>query len=155
MMKRLHYFAATTLAALVLTGTALAQTPRYSYSADGSEVTDSKTGLVWRRCAEGMSWGSGTCTGTATTYTHEQALTRAQSQSGWRLPNIKELSSIVDRSRSNPAIDTTAFPATPSNGFWSSSPMAGGSDYARGVYFYDGGVGNYVRSNVRPVRLVR
>ena len=66
-MKRLHSLAATMLAALALTGTALAQTPRYSYSADGSEVTDSKTGLVWRRCAEGMSWSSGACTGTAAT----------------------------------------------------------------------------------------
>ena len=49
-----------------------------------------------------------------------EALTLA-SQSDWRLPNIKELGSIVDVSEYNPAIDETAFPDTQSSDYWSST----------------------------------
>jgi len=132
----------------------------YTISTDGSEVTDQKTGLIWRRCSEGMSWNGTTCAGTASTYTHEAALQRAAAQASstgvaWRLPNIKELTSIADKSRSNPAIDTTAFPATPANWFWSASPDVGGSNYAWFVYFYYGGVDGNGRDSSYYVRLVR
>jgi hypothetical protein len=130
---------------------------RYSYSAVGSEVTDSKTGLIWQRCSAGQSWSAGTstCTGTAATYTHEAALSFAKTQTGWRLPNVKELSSITDKSRSNPAIDVTAFPATPSSWFWTSSPYAGDAAGAWNVDFNDGGVYDGSRSYGSQVRLVR
>ncbi len=60
----------------------------------------------------------------------------------WRLPNVKELGSIgiLDRTRSNPAIDTVAFPATPPTSFWSSSPYASNAPYAWVVDFSYGGV---------------
>ncbi|MCX8517075.1 MAG: DUF1566 domain-containing protein [Rhodoferax sp.] len=137
---------------------ALAQ---YSYSADGSEVTDSITGLTWRRCAEGMAWSSGTCTGTAATYTHEGALQQASSQAtaskAWRLPNVLELSSITKAGEaSSPSIDTTAFPGTPSSEFWSSSPHVRDSDYAWYVSFENGVVKYYDgRDRNYYVRLVR
>ena len=142
-------------------GCAWADAP-FTVSADGTEVTDGRTGLVWRRCAEGMVASGGTCTGTASTFTHEQALTRARDQAtststsvAWRLPNVKELASIADRSKSNPAIDTVAFPATPSNWFWSSSPYVGYAGDAWGVNFGYGFVGDSYRVNTLPVRLVR
>ena len=134
----------------------------YVISADGSEVTDQKTGLIWRRCAEGMIWDGATCAGTAGTFTHEAGLARAASQAGstgiaWRLPNVRELASIADKSRSNPAIDPTAFPATPSFWFWSSSPYVGLSFSAWFVDFSDGVVNvSGLRFNVSlHVRLVR
>jgi hypothetical protein len=101
----------------------------YATSTDGTEVTDQKTGLTWRRCAEGMVLSGGTCTGTASTFTYKAALQQATSQASstgvaWRLPNIRELVSIVDKTRSNPAIDSTAFPSTPSSWFWSASTYA-------------------------------
>ena len=130
---------------------------RYSFSVDGTEVTDSKTGLIWQRCSAGQSWSAGTstCTGTAATYTHEAALSFAKTQTGWRLPNVKELSSITDKSRNNPAIDVTAFPATPANWFWTSTPYAGGASDTWGVYFSNGLVNNLSRSSTYLVRLVR
>lgn len=147
-----------TVALLLAAASAQSQT-RYTYSAAGDEVTDSKTGLIWRRCSEGQTWSGGTCTGTAATYTHEQALVQAQSQAGtagWRLPNVKELSSIVNKALVNPAIDSTAFPVTPSEWYWSSTPYAGYSGYAWLVAFDDGGVGGYKRYyGGGPVRLVR
>ena len=133
----------------------------YSYSADGSEVTDSISGLTWRRCSEGMAWSGSTCTGTAATYTHEGALQRAASEAtaskAWRLPNVLELSSITKAGEAvNPSIDTTAFPGTPSSYFWSSSPYVGYSDYAWYVNFNYGDVGGYyLRSYSSHVRLVR
>ena len=147
------------LAALFCLGLLLASgsawAVRYSYSTDGSQVIDSTTGLTWQRCVAGMSWNGTTCTGTAATYTHEAALAYAKTQTGWKLPNIKELGSIVDRTRSNPAIDITAFPATPAGYTWSASPYAGSSNGAWNVHFNNGGVNSYGRLNSFYVRLVR
>ena len=130
---------------------------RFSYSNNGSEVTDSATGLIWKRCAEGMTWSGVSCTGSATEYTHEAALQLGIN--GWRLPNIKELTSIVDHSRKSPAIDLTAFPTTTPVFFWTSSPYVGNSVNAWFVDFYDGGVYGSFNTSKRygrnVVRLVR
>lgn len=154
-MKCMQHTATALLAALILAGAAVAQTVRYSYSGDGSEVIDSTTGLVWRRCAEGMAWNGTACTGVFTAYTHEQALAHARTQSGWRLPTVKELGSIVDRRGTVMAIDSTVFPATPYRLFWSSSPVVGDSGSAWCVSFGDGYVDGRPRSTLIPVRLVR
>ena len=130
-------------------------------SADGSEVTDQKTGLIWRRCSEGMVYSGGTCTSTASTFTHEAALQRAAAQASstgiaWRLPNVKELSSITDRNFINPATDTFAFPATPAAGlFWSATPDMNGPLDAWYVDFGSGKVWFDARSSSYYVRLVR
>lgn len=128
----------------------------FSISADGQEVTDARTGLIWRRCAEGMVFSGGTCTGTATAFTHEAALTAAKNAGGmWRLPNIKELSSIADKTRINPAIDSVAFPATFAHGFWSASSHVGSSNHAWYVSFYGGDLYGGIRSVSNCVRFVR
>ena len=36
---------------------AAASSQPFAISADGNEVTDQKTGLIWRRCSEGLSLG--------------------------------------------------------------------------------------------------
>ena len=113
-------------------------------SADGLEVTDQNTGLIWRRCPEGMVVSGGTCTGTPTEFSHEAAMARAKEEASltsvaWRLPNIKELSSLTDKRLGNPAIDSTAFPSTSTaNYFWSASPVANLAVNAWGVYFNSG-----------------
>ncbi|NDY90071.1 Lcl C-terminal domain-containing protein [Ideonella livida] len=129
---------------------------RYTVSPDGTEIADSLTRLAWRRCAEGQQWDGGTCTGTAAKFNHEQALAHAGTQTGWRLPNVKELASLVDHNRSVPAINTAIFPATPSLWFWSSSPRVGYPDAVWGVNFSDGIVfevgRDYSSGHVRLVR---
>jgi hypothetical protein len=132
----------------------------FTISTDGREVTDQRTGLIWRRCTEGMVFSGGTCAGTASTFTHGAALQHAAAQAGstgiaWRLPNIKELSSIADKSFRDPAIDPIAFPATPASQFWSASSVAGGIYGAWYVYFGSGGVGDWFRFTSYHVRLVR
>jgi hypothetical protein len=134
-------------------------TPRYTASTDGQEVTDNQTKLIWRRCAEGMVFNGSTCTGAASTFTHEAALQRAAAQAGstgiaWRLPNVKELSSITDKSYSNPSIDLTAFLATPVGSFWSASPYVGNASISWLVVFDYGGTFGNARDGYY-VRLVR
>lgn len=127
--------------------------PGFLISTDGAEVADLSTGLIWRRCSEGQTWSGSACTGTASTFTHEQALVRAQTQTGWRLPSVKELSSIADRSLSGPAINASAFPGTPSLKYWASTPSGTGNAWI--VDFTDGLVNNAVRTDAYSVRLVR
>jgi len=140
-------------------------TPRYIISADGHEVTDSQTNLVWRRCVEGMNWNGTTCVGAATTFNNAAAFQRVSAQVAgtgkvWRLPNAKELVSIVDKRRSNPSIDQTSFPATPAGFYWSSSPvakppLAGNDDMVWYVDFDFGAVSRQARIETLYVRLVR
>jgi Protein of unknown function (DUF1566) len=127
----------------------------YIISADGQEVTDVKTSLIWRRCSEGMTASANSCAGAANRYTHEAALTSASTQTGWRLPSVSELSSIADKSRINPAIDVVAFPATPSDYFWSSSPHVGRPSETWIVVFGQATIFPITRSLTGYVRLVR
>jgi len=130
---------------------------RFTVHGDGT-VSDQQTGLMWKQCAEGQS-GAG-CTGTAATYTWQAALDLAAASgfagyTDWRLPNIKELSSIVERKCYDPAINLGIFPNTPSGWFWSSSAHAYYSSYALIVYFSYGYDDISNRNNNNSVRLVR
>jgi hypothetical protein len=127
---------------------------------DGT-VTDTRTGLMWKQCAEGLS-GVGCGMGTLMTFTWSGALSHAVSSSfagytNWRLPNVKELSSLVEDCRFQPAINDSLFPNTPSSSFWSGSPDAAYWNYGWVVDFYFGSVppAGLRRSNVGHVRFVR
>ncbi len=129
-------------------------------SADGLEVSDQQTGLIWKRCPEGANWDGSTCVGDALPLTAAQALQRASDQSAstgldWRLPNLKELSSLVDRGQLSPNIDPTAFPSTPETNFWSSSPVAGDPGSVWAVVFAGGFTEIDARQFTLLVRLVR
>ncbi|MBK7655962.1 MAG: DUF1566 domain-containing protein [Betaproteobacteria bacterium] len=100
--------------------------------------------LTWDAAAD-------TCAGKATTMTHEQALIAAKRSGGYRMPNVKELVSLVNRTRAEPAIDNIAFPSTPSDASWSSSRCCGP---AWGVGF-DGGRVRHESAKCYVVRLVR
>lgn len=133
---------------------------RYKVSADGQEVTDSRTGLTWRRCAEGMTLKGKACAGQAVFVSHVEASSRAKAASSagieWRLPQLKELSSIVavrEAEEGRAAIDPTAFPSTPAGRFWTSS--SSGNGYFTYVGFTDGSAGEVARSAPGAVRLVR
>jgi len=80
---------------------ATAPASRFTDNGDGT-VTDKTTGLQWQRCSQGQTWSGGTCAGTATGHTWQAALQLADvatyaGRSDWRLPNIKELASIVEQ----------------------------------------------------------
>jgi len=121
---------------------------------DGT-VSDSKTALVWQKCSLGQTYNSTTnvCDGSATALTWQAAL--QQESVEWRVPNIKELSSIVELSCYSPSINETVFPATIISTYWSSSPYADYSDLAWAVYFGAGSDDTYDKYSDYYVRLVR
>ncbi len=88
-----------------------------------STVTDRATGLVWQQCAKGRA-GAGCATGTADEVNWTDALNYCNSLGlagrSWRLPNVNELKSILDRTTFNPAIDTAVFPSAEGD-YWSAS----------------------------------
>ncbi len=127
---------------------------QFEVHGDGT-VTDKKTKLIWKRCVQGLS-GNNCSEGTAINVNWEQALQEADNNSDWRLPNIKELQSIVEKQCANPALNTQIFPgdSTGSN-VWSSSPNAYYTHYAWYVYFGYGYSYNDTRDYAFQVRLVR
>ncbi len=133
----------------------------YQTHGDGT-ATDTRSGLVWKRCSEGQSWTGSTCSGTASGHTWNQALALAEASTfaghaDWRLPNIKELTSLIEECRDAPAINNTLFPNTPNSFFWSGSPDASHPSDTWYVQFHFGDGGSYSRSGALPfqVRLVR
>jgi hypothetical protein len=137
-------------------------TPDNQFTINDGTVTDNKTTLTWMRCSLGQAWDadSSSCTGTASRYNWQNALTAANStdfagQNDWRLPNIKELKSITEQACYDPAINDTIFPNTRSDYYWSSSPSASNDGNAWLVNFSNGGDGSSGKSYDRYVRLVR
>lgn len=133
---------------------------------DGT-VTDLKTELMWKKCLEGFS-GDSCGKGSLDSFTWQEALEQpgiVNTGSGfagytdWRLPNIKELISIVEEQCSNPAMNVDRFPYTSSSTLhvWSGSPHYVYSGYAWYVDFSNGNSSsNYgQRYNLYAVRLVR
>jgi hypothetical protein len=126
-------------------------------SSDGEEVTDRATGLIWRRCMEGMNWDGATCTGTPKYFMWYEALQYVASERvGWRLPNVKEMASLVDTSNDGPlAMNTTIFPNTTNDQFWTSSPFVLDVFYGWVVHsFYGHSYFTYLEDS-GAIRLVR
>jgi hypothetical protein len=73
----------------------------------------------------------------------------------WRLPTRRELLSIVDNGRINPAIDSRYFPNTLADYYWTSSSYQDQPGQAWQVYFFYGESKPGEKSLPRPVRLVR
>jgi hypothetical protein len=123
----------------------------YIDNLDGT-VTDTGTGLMWQQA---------TAPGT---YSWIQAIVYCESlnlatHTDWRLPTAQELETLTDKSRYNPAINTTYFPDTVAGFYWSSTTFASSSYYAWLLEFYDGqdggGVYAYGKAGSSHVRAVR
>jgi hypothetical protein len=127
---------------------------------DDGTVTDNKTTLIWMPCNLGQAWDadSSSCKGTASLYNWQNALAAASSfkvLNDWRLPNIKELKSILEQACEYPAINNSIFPDIAGSLYWSSSPFASDNDNAWIVDFNYGVGSYYYKSNDVYVRLVR
>ncbi|MEO5346678.1 MAG: DUF1566 domain-containing protein [Magnetococcus sp. YQC-9] len=133
--------------------------PRFTDNGDGT-VKDNLTGLVWMKnanCWGGQNWanalskvaslnaGSVSCTG-YTTGTHTD----------WRLPNKRELISLIDSSQHSLAFPSGhPFSGVQADYYWSSTTYAGFTDDAWIVRLYNGYVANFGKTYsyyVWPVR---
>jgi len=110
-------------------------------------VTDNITGLVWQKQDD------------AAAKTWESAISYCEGLSlggftDWRLPNVKELSSLVDDSRTNPSIDPL-FTSTISSYYLSSTTIASNTTGAWGASFFTGVTGGLSKTFTYYVRCVR
>lgn len=80
----------------------------------GEELLDRSTGLVWQRCRVGMRWNGKACAGTASSLTWGEALSTG-SGTGWRLPNVKELTSVMTQTGSASRLNARFFPGLQTN----------------------------------------
>jgi hypothetical protein len=146
------------MAAALGSTSALAKAPPGRYTFDTAGVVyDTLTKLSWQR--ELPSSYSPSCAA-GTDCTAEEAKTYCSKLSlggmtGWRLPTRAELLTIADRTETDPAIDREAFPGTPSDWFWTSSPRAGSSGNVWHVYFDSGSSYYNGTSYANRVRCVR
>lgn len=131
---------------------ASAAAPAGRYSIANGTVFDTKTKLTWQQVAaqDLVSWSD------AKTYC--AGLGTSLGGTGWRVPTIKELQTIVDFSRAAPAIDSDAFPSTLSRGYWASSTgivAAGGVTTQYRVDFSYGYASTVRTTETNLVRCVR
>ena len=121
--------------------------PRYGqndfHDNDDGTVTDRATGLTWEKndSGKGMNW--------------EQALAyAAKLGGGWRLPNAKELQSIVDYTRSpaiNPVFQATKLPDGEYPFYWTSTTHVSTMGGSQAVYVAFGRALGFLRGAWRDV----
>ena len=125
--------------------------PRFSDNTDGT-VTDNLTGLIWlknancwgtQNWANALSNSNGLANGSC-------GLTDGSSAGDWRLPNVREMQSLVHYGVYSPAVPNTAgtgkwtegdpFTGVQSSSYWSSTTRAYDTSDAWYVYLRYGGV---------------
>ena len=124
------------------------------------EALDANSRLVWMRCSAGQSWDGTTCSGHVRKFDFGGAIAFAQQKAAdtgkaWRVPNAKELYSLVDNARPSPAIDTDVFPGTPASLYWTSTAYAWTATGGWVVTFDGGHTLAYYSGYELALRLVR
>ena len=148
---------------------------RYTDNGDGT-ISDARTGLMWMQCSYGQTYDGGDtnsdgiiCEGSPTFGSWQQAFAWAADSNAnvdygyndWRLPNIKELGSIVDFGSAIPAINQSIFPNTSTGSYWTSTPSkaldvdSNDDNQSASIWFHTGDHGLNKRTANLYLRLVR
>ncbi|WP_022851109.1 DUF1566 domain-containing protein [Limisalsivibrio acetivorans] len=131
---------------LLMTSQVIAELTR---NGSNGTVTDSRNDLMWQDDSDAASF----------TKQWQEAIDYCEAltlggYNDWRLPNMRELLSIADRSTYDPAIDNT-FQNVRSLLYWSSTTDAGNSYLAWSVDFNHGKSYDYLKLGHIDVRCVR
>ncbi|MEZ9346212.1 DUF1566 domain-containing protein [Vibrio splendidus] len=132
---------------------------------DGT-ILDTHTNLLWAKCSLGEAYDieSNLCSGFPTNYiTFQDALAAAadttlttiRSQNSFRLPNIKELGSIVDYRCTQPAINLSYFPTTINAPYWTNTPDNNGINTNHDGLIIDFTEAQEVTTNSSGMTLIR
>ena len=118
---------------------------RFVVSQDGMEVCDNTTGLNWQKDPDSI------------TRTQAAALAYCPTvRAGSRLPEVKELISLVDYTRFNPALPAShLFTNVQSDFYWSATTFAADPSFAWSVLFSNGLVRNLGKTSSLFVWCVR
>ncbi len=131
--------------------------PRFTDNSNGT-VTDNLTGLIWVKNAncygtrnlstafsDAAALASGTC-----------GLTDGSSAGDWRLPNVRELNSLIDYGRSSPALPSGhPFTGVVTLRYWSSTSNANNPSFVWNTNLNDGQVSYGLKTDSRYVWPVR
>jgi len=104
--------------------------PRFTDNGDGT-VTDNLTALIWLKnanCPSARNWSTAlsdvtqlNTDGTMNSNDCGDTSNSGSHQTDWRLPNVRELFSLIDLSDYNPALPSSPFTGVQSNKYWSST----------------------------------
>lgn len=141
--QRFDYARCVRVSAAAVGGEQSAPSSSFTDNSNGT-VTDNATGLMWQQGEPGfMTWAA------ALSYCDGLGL---GGQSDWRLPNIKELESIADAAKKDPAVEKTFFPNISELYYYLSSTTYAYSTgdawsvlFSIGQVYYKGKTGAYVR----------
>ena len=117
--------------------------PRFSDNGNGT-VTDNLTGLLWLKNANcfGTKTWTAALTAANTLNSGECGLSDGSIEGDWRLPNVRELQSLVDYGHTSPALPSGhPFTNVQSSTYWSSTTVAFNTSYAWNVILGNGTVG--------------
>lgn len=134
-----------------------APTPRFTANTDGT-ITDNLTGLIWLKnanCFPAQNWPDA-LNSANTLHTGQCGLNDNSVSGDWRLPNIRELESLIDLSSINPALPAEApFTNVQMERYWSSSTHSRHVDRARFVIMSHGTVDAIDKATAQYVWPVR
>lgn len=130
---------------------------RFTDNLDGT-VRDNMTGLIWLKdanCFGSRTWNDALSDANGLE-SGECGLTDGSNAGDWRLPNRRELLSLIDDESYNPALPSGhPFTNVPIGYFWSSTTDSNNNAYAWYVYVSDGKVDNHDKARsdyVWPIR---
>jgi len=134
---------------------------RFDDLADGT-IRDKITGLMWKKCVQGMDFNDDCATGTLVEKKWQGALQDGADEAfagymDWRLPNKNELFSIVEARCAEPSINWNIFPNADDSKQWTSTQWYGHDNalQAMVVFFRNGTTERTNAGNIHAFRLVR
>jgi hypothetical protein len=122
-------------------------TQAFAKTAD-DEVTDKTTGLIWQRGDDGNTYAY------SDAVAHCASFKSAEAATGWWLPSVIELMTLIDSAVDNPSFDPS-FTGGQANNYWSATPTVGQTMEAWTVKFDFGEVIPLLENTTLPVKCVR